>query len=208
LQRAFGAVLLSQYRRKIAQNNKLNIKPVILLKSKQIAESQNFKQVFHAFIDDLSVQTLDDAKNTIGNYAPFNKIFSFLESENIDFNNFMIELKNDFDRNKSLDINDTSELINNQILVNSLEDKNNEIRVIFAVDKLNEGWDVLNLFDIVRLYDTRDGGKTTTQEAQLIGRGARYCPFVYNTDNADNTAPDMRKLDSDINNDLRILESV
>ena len=43
----------------------------------------------------------------------------------------------------------------NQILVNSLEDKNNPIRLIFAVDMLNEGWDVLNLFDIVRLYDTR-----------------------------------------------------
>ena len=31
----------------------------------------------------------------------------------------------------------------------NLEDKNNEYRAIFAVDKLNEGWDVLNLFDIV-----------------------------------------------------------
>lgn len=208
LQRAFGAVLLSQYRRKIAQKNRLNIKPVILLKSKQIAESQKFKEIFHAFIDNLSIETIIDAKNTIGNYAPFDKVFAFLESEKIDFNNFIIELKNDFDRNKSLDINDTSELINNQILVNSLEDKNNEIRVIFAVDKLNEGWDVLNLFDIVRLYDTRDGGKTTTQEAQLIGRGARYCPFVFKTDDADNTAPDMRKFDSDINNNLRILEEL
>ena len=52
---------------------------------------------------------------------------------------------------------------------------------------LNEGWDVLNLFDIVRLYDIRDGktpktgfvaGKTTNTEKQLIGRGARYYPFV------------------------------
>ena len=69
--------------------------------------------------------------------------------------------------------------------VNSLEDANNEYRAIFAVDKLNEGWDVLNLFDIVRLYDTRDAsrgkaGKTTMSEAQLIGRGARYCPFTIN----------------------------
>ena len=40
----------------------------------------------------------------------------------------------------------------------------------------------LNLFDIVRCYETRDSGKgkigtTTTSEAQLIGRGARYFPF-------------------------------
>ena len=67
--------------------------------------------------------------------------------------------------------------------VNTLEDKNNPIRAIFAVQKLNEGWDVLNLFDIVRCYEARDSGKnrigkTTISEAQLIGRGARYFPFV------------------------------
>ena len=44
---------------------------------------------------------------------------------------------------------------------------------------------MLNLFDIVRMYDTRDAklgkaGKTTISEAQLIGRGARYCPFRFN----------------------------
>jgi len=73
-----------------------------------------------------------------------------------------------------------------QLKLNSLESKNNEIRAIFAVNMLNEGWDVLNLFDIVRLYETRDGkwvhgkykpGRTTIGEAQLIGRGARYFPF-------------------------------
>jgi type III restriction enzyme len=30
--------------------------------------------------------------------------------------------------------------------------------VIFTVDKLNEGWDVLNLFDIVRLYEGQNTG--------------------------------------------------
>ncbi len=57
---------------------------------------------------------------------------------------------------------------------------------IFAVNMLNEGWDVLNLFDIVRLYDTQDvkyvhgnykPGNTTMGEVQLIGRGERYFPF-------------------------------
>ena len=77
-----------------------------------------------------------------------------------------------------------------QIKLNSLEDENNEIRAIFAVKMLDEGWDVLNLFDIVRLYDTRDGrwtrdgkyipGNTTIAERQLIGRGARYYPFKVN----------------------------
>ena len=74
---------------------------------------------------------------------------------------------------------------------------------------LNEGWDVLNLFDIVRLYETRDGkngkpGKTTISEAQLIGRGARYCPFKIEDDQPRNK----RKYDYDISNENRILETL
>jgi len=115
-----------------------------------------------------------------------------------------LELKNDFSHTKTININDTKEAEQNQILVNSLEDQNNEIRVIFAVDKLNEGWDVLNLFDIVRLYETRDSGKPTIKEAQLIGRGARYCPFAVNADQE----KFKRKYDGDFKSELRILEQL
>ena len=90
------------------------------------------------------------------------------------------ELKEDFSEEKLISVNSKEDSEVKQLAVNSLE--TNEYRAVFAVDKLNEGWDVLNLFDIVRLYDTRDSkggkiGKTTMSEAQLIGRGARYCPF-------------------------------
>src|SRR5699024_12373120 len=57
----------------------------------------------------------------------------------------------------------------------------NLCRVIFAVARLTEGWDVLNLFDIVRLSDdpkVTGNEATTMSEAQLIGRGARYYPFL------------------------------
>lgn len=68
---------------------------------------------------------------------------------------------------------------------------------------------MLNLFDIVRLYDTRDAknnvpGPTTIREAQLIGRGARYCPFK--TDDFDNAY--QRKYDRDIQNEMRICEEL
>ena len=98
----------------------------------------------------------------------------------------------------------------NQLVVNSLEDLDNPIRIIFSVNMLNEGWDVLNLFDIVRLYDTRQSksggkiGRYTIQEAQLIGRGARYCPFIIDD-------PDYkfkRKYDGDVTNTNRILETM
>jgi type III restriction enzyme len=78
---------------------------------------------------------------------------------------------------------------------------------------LNEGWDVLNLFDIVRLYESRDvssrkvgrkAGGTTISEAQLIGRGARYYPFV--TEKGQDRFK--RKFDDDINSELRVLEEL
>ena len=81
--------------------------------------------------------------------------------------------------------------------------------MVFTVNMLNEGWDVLNLFDIVRLYETRDGknglpGKTTVSEAQLIGRGARYCPFRL----SDDESLFERKYDDDIDNPMRICEEL
>jgi len=72
---------------------------------------------------------------------------------------------------------------------------------------------VLNLFDIVRLYDTRDGqwvqgkykpGNTTMGEAQLIGRGARYFPFQLNA----MQEKYKRKFDEDIEHELRIIETL
>src|SRR5439155_7486169 len=113
------------------------------------------------------------------------KIFKYLASNNISLDNFVIELKEDFSAEKTLSVNSKEESEEKQLAVNTLEDPFNEYRAIFAVDKLNEGWDVLNLFDIVRLYNTRDAksnvpGPTTIKEAQLIGRGARYCPFKVN----------------------------
>lgn len=72
-------------------------------------------------------------------------------------------------------------------------------------------WDVLNLFDIVRLYDTRQGGTTkvsdyTIKEAQLIGRGARYCPFLIN--DMEPETKFKRKYDFDLTNKNRILETM
>ena len=124
------------------------------------------------------------------------------------------ELQQDFAEQCVLSANDDSQASKNQILLNTLEDKDNRIRAIFAVQKLSEGWDVLNLFDIVRLYDVRGGGRkkdgkyyagnTTMSEAQLIGRGARYFPFV--TDEAIGEDKYKRKFDR-TDHELKILET-
>jgi len=111
------------------------------------------------------------------------KAFRFFEAKGISANEIVKRIQANFRFENCLSANNDAEAELNQILLNTLEDENNPIRAVFAVKKLNEGWDVLNLFDIVRLYEDRDGkdgkpGKTTLSEAQLIGRGARYYPFA------------------------------
>lgn len=203
-ERALQAVLISQYRRKIFEKYKKAIKPVILFKSKQIKESQIFYKEFITRIKNLQPSDLMAFKNQEGEPSLV-RFFSYLEENNISIENLISELKEDFSEEKLIEVNSKEESEIKQLAVNSLEE--NEFRAVFAVDKLNEGWDVLNLFDIVRLYDTRDSrdnvvGKTTMSEAQLIGRGARYCPFQVSADQS----YFCRKYDQDIENELRIGE--
>ncbi|EHR5328683.1 DEAD/DEAH box helicase, partial [Campylobacter jejuni] len=117
-------------------------------------------------------------------------------------------LKNNFKTLYMLNTNDDKELEKNQILLNSLEEKDNQIRVIFCVDKLNEGWDVLNLFDIVRLGNKKASKTITTKEAQLIGRGARYYSFKSDLFDFDDEFRFKRKYDSDLENELNALEKL
>ncbi|MFZ3017253.1 MAG: DEAD/DEAH box helicase family protein [Gallionella sp.] len=207
-ERAIQAVLLSQYRRKLFERYKKHIKPVLLFKSKTIKDSHAFQEVFQHGIQSLEVSTLEHIR--FSNTEPIlTKMFSYFDANNITMENLIIELKEDFSEDKLISVNSKEESEAKQLAVNSLEDTNNEYRAVFAVDKLNEGWDVLNLFDIVRLYDTRDSkgnkiGKTTMSEAQLIGRGARYCPFQILKDDL----IDSRKYDEDLENELRICEEL
>ena len=209
IDRALQAVLISQFRRKIADSIQKQIKPVILMKSRTISESEDFKKEFDEKIKKLKAEDLEKIKRNSVEENVLQKEFKFFEKEKITMANLISEIKEEFSEEKCLllDSNNISE--ENQLVVNKLEDKNNEIRVIFAVNMLNEGWDVLNLFDIVRLYNTRDAksnrpGQTTIAEAQLIGRGARYFPFKI-TEDQDKFR---RKFDSDIDNDLRVLEEL
>lgn len=206
IDRALQAVLLSQYRRKIFEKNRLHIKPVIMFKSKTIKDSNAFFEEFVSCIKTLKPETLDAIRDRSSDETIL-KVFAYLEKHNVSLENLIIELKEDFSEEKLISVNSKEDSEAKQLAVNSLE--TNEYRAVFAVDKLNEGWDVLNLFDIVRLYDTRDSkggkiGKTTMSEAQLIGRGARYCPFQ--------TAGDEplygRKFDSDLDHEMRICEEL
>ena len=207
LLKALQAIIVSQYRRKVAQDNGIYLKPVVLFKSKTIIESERFEKDFHDYLLGLRVSNLKGLANV--NVNILRRAFDYFEVNDIAYESLIRELQEEFGKPKCLSVNSQNDSERQQILVNTLEDSANEIRAIFAVDKLNEGWDVLNLFDIVRLYDTRDAknnkvGKTTMAEAQLIGRGARYFPFADGSDGEKHK----RKYDKDLENDLRILEEL
>lgn len=241
------AIVLSQYRLKLAEK-RLGIffKPVILFKAqKTIAQSEENLKIFTKLIENLTGKEIEknykiltkdidrgklfEDKNDTKEL--FEKVFQFFGKTKKGFEKLAKELKRDFGQEKVLFTNNKSkdtkslsrlakeDLEKTQKLLNSLEDKNNLIRAIFTVNKLNEGWDVLNLFDIVRLYNTRDeghdrsrnrtAGKTTISEVQLIGRGARYNPFSLPEKLLASNIKDekaKRKFDDNEENELRVLE--
>ncbi len=209
MDRVLQSVLLSQYKRKVAEKYQIHLKPVILIKShKTIAQSEQAEQQFNDMIKNLKVIDLKNIEKSNKN-GIIKKAFSFFKNNKITYSNLVREIKFDFSQEKCISINSKSDSEEKQIKVNTLEADHNEVRVIFTVNMLNEGWDVLNLFDIVRLYETRDvkhgkAGNTTISEAQLIGRGARYYPFV----NEESQDRFKRKYDEDINNELRVLEEL
>lgn len=208
--RSLQAVLLSQYRLKVFQDNRLNIKPVILLKSHRIKDNASNMAAFISGISALTGTKIQEVFDTIRGQAPImQEAYEYFIKNGISFDQLAQEIKEDFSAIHCISANEDKEIEKNQLILNSLEDADNPYRAVFAVDKLNEGWDVLNLFDIVRLYETRDGkngkpGAGTISEAQLIGRGARYCPFKID----DEQPKYQRKYDDDVDNQLRICETL
>ena len=216
--RMLQAIIISQYRKKIALKNGINLKPLVMFKSQKIAESQENLDEFLNLLENLVSADIQAQRKLVSEMdeksSILKKAFAYFETASISDADLIAELQEDFRQERLLLVDGKNKNKDSLTLLNTLEQPTNEIRAIFAVDMLNEGWDVLNLFDIVRLYDTRDGkttkngfvaGKTTNTEKQLIGRGARYYPFVIG-DNFDEKYT--RKFDENENNELRVIEQL
>lgn len=208
MERALQALVLSQYRLKVFQDHRLAIKPVVLFKAAKIADSKDFMAAFLEEIKKLTGSELQRLSG-IANNDIMLKAFAYFAENGISFDTLAAELRDDFSEEHCVSVNDDKDATQKQILLNSLEDADNPYRAIFEVKKLDEGWDVLNLFDIVRLYETRQSGSkklspATIAEAQLIGRGARYCPFQL-----DEEQPKFqRKYDEDVTGEMRVCETL
>lgn len=208
MERALQALVLSQYRLKVFQDHRLGIKPVVLFKAAKIVDSKDFMAEFIEVVKKLTGTQLRDLSNAVNNEI-MHRAFAYFANNGISFDTLAAELRDDFSEEHCVSVNDDKDATQKQILLNSLEDADNPYRAIFEVKKLDEGWDVLNLFDIVRLYETRQSGSkrlspATIAEAQLIGRGARYCPFQLD----DEQPKFQRKYDEDITCELRVCETL
>lgn len=208
MERALQALVLSQYRLKVFQDHRLSIKPVVLFKAAKVADSVDFMANFIETVKNLTGVQLRNLSNAVNNEV-MHTALAYFAKNGISFDTLAAELRDDFSEEHCVSVNDDKDATQKQLLLNSLEDADNPYRVIFEVKKLDEGWDVLNLFDIVRLYETRQSGSkklspATIAEAQLIGRGARYCPFQID----DEQPKFQRKYDEDITNELRVCETL
>lgn len=233
--RIMQALLFNWYRYKIAvENGLVNFKPVILFRSKFIdkAQESNSEEDYEYFLDiinnltavDFNFLNEFDEKELFDITETYQKgksriidIKRYIKGDGISLKDIIEYLKHAFNERNCIITNSktgtkTKEKTDEETerLLNSLEDKDNHIRAIFTVKRLTEGWDVLNLYDIVRLYEGRDEGATssgrkagqaTVSEVQLIGRGVRYYPFPF-----EDKEVRKRKFDSNLDHELRVLE--
>ena len=209
-----NVVLLSQFRKyhAYAEGVTGTFKPVIMFKSPKVNVSLEANKVFNELISNLNVadllsfikrQQVLDSNDSSALKLAYNY---YLKNED-DLAKIVREIKQDFDPRNVLNANDTSGnmLEKGQYKdLNTLESPNNLYRVVFAVAKLTEGWDVLNLYDIVRIEKEAGTNKNATMvEAQLIGRGARYNPFEI-----DGEKSYQRRYDNDTSNKQLLLETL
>ena len=188
-------------------------KPIVMLKSMRISESKKFYIEFFNNLKNLNAKEINDIrKSNSGNSSTYISLaFAFFDTLSLTSEDLVEMIKLDFSEEHAVSMNgeqtDDDEIYRK---VNTLDDFDNPYRLIFTVAKLNEGWDVLSLYDIVRLHENRVVGKNNTpsdftmSEAQLIGRGARYFPFVF----SENQVPDRKKYTNNIDNPESICETL
>lgn len=207
-EKMLNAVLLSQYRKHMAiRAGVRDFKPVILFKSNKIDVSKAARDQFLTMLDKLTTEDLAQfiaKQRQTTQSSTLRQAYTYYQT--IDMGSLVRELQRDFQPLNTINVNDTSSNgilgdLNDLRNLNTLEEPSNPFRAIFAVAKLSEGWDVLNLYDIVRIGEQPITSTQTNSEAQLIGRGARYNPFVYEestsfTRRFDHSTPELQILES------------
>ncbi|MBE2895651.1 DEAD/DEAH box helicase family protein [Pasteurellaceae bacterium HPA106] len=230
-ERVMHALLFAWYRHQVALKYGIaNFKPVMLFRSKTIADSRADYNAFLQWCERTSAADFEFLTALLDNIKDGDnahqqgktrteQALQFMKANGLDTTHLAHWVQANYQTHNVIITNsqtnktkreqtdaDTEQLLNN------LEAQDNPVRAIFTVDRLTEGWDVLNLYDIVRLYEGQNsGGRTvkagktanaTVSEKQLIGRGVRYYPFAFEDKQANK-----RKFDG-LEHELKILEEL
>ncbi|MDG4505432.1 DEAD/DEAH box helicase family protein [Streptococcus suis] len=141
--RMLQAIIISQYRKKIALKNGINLKPLVMFKSQKIAESQENLDAFLGLLDNLSLEDIQAQRELVlemdEKFSILKKAFSYFETVGITDTDLVAELQEDFRKERLLLVDGKNKNKDSLNLLNTLEQPSNEIRAIFAVDMLNEG---------------------------------------------------------------------
>jgi type III restriction enzyme len=166
----------------------IDLKPIVLIKSVKISQSEEDREFFDSVIsslhpDDLK-RLLELGKENINREHEILKdMFAWLSDPKNGMvttgdwdglHKFVNEIRASFAHDNTLIYN--SQKKEKADLLPLLDSPRNTIRAIFSVNALNEGWDVLSLYDIIH-FDISESKKVSLQDIQLIGRGARYFPY-------------------------------
>lgn len=231
-ERVLHALLFAWYRHQIALKYGIaNFKPVMLFRSKTIDESkadyleflqwvQSIQASDFAFLNRLLDNLKTDENENEQGKTRTEQALAFMRNQDLEYSHIANWIRQSYQAHNVIITNSETNTTGKEKtdettekLLNDLEAASNPIRAIFTVDRLTEGWDVLNLFDIVRLYEGQNGGgsnkksgktaNATVSEKQLIGRGVRYFPFAF-----EDKLPNKRKFDANQQYDLRVLEEL
>lgn len=176
-----NAVAMSEYRRLYAEREMgVMINPIVLIKSTKIAKSEEDRVFFHKVINTLNTDDFihlkrmgGDKKDLLDDSGRFiSQMFAWLDREQSSFiglSGFINSIKERFGENHTMIYN--SQKKENAELLPLLDNPRSTMRAIFSVNALNEGWDVLSLFDIVH-FDISETKKYhyKTFSLSVVGR--------------------------------------
>ncbi len=185
-----NAVALSEYRRLLAERDMgIQISPIVLIKSVKIAQSEADREFFDTVIsslrpDDLKhLHEISQTNNKTHEHEMLHDMFTWIgnaknglvtQGDWDGLKAFTASIRSSFAHDNTLIYN--SQKKEKAELLPLLDSPRNTVRAIFSVNALNEGWDVLSLYDIIH-FDISESKKVSLQDIQLIGRGARYMPY-------------------------------
>ena len=105
--------------------------PIKIFKAqKTIAQSLENKANFHKLMDSLSGNDIERIRKK-SDISLLKRAFSFFDENKISSKQLAERLRREFDENCCISVNEEKEKENQQILLNSLEDRDNQIRAIF-----------------------------------------------------------------------------